>query len=69
MARALSIIALLLLFASSIVTLVQDIKAVNAFIAAGKTDYVASGTNNSTTTIDCTEMEYVPYVHYAHLSG
>ncbi|KAF9812297.1 hypothetical protein IEO21_06271 [Rhodonia placenta] len=59
-ARALSIIALLLLFASSIVTLVQDIKAVNAFIAAGKTDYVASGTNNSTTTIDCTEMEYVP---------
>ncbi|PCH43105.1 hypothetical protein WOLCODRAFT_138198 [Wolfiporia cocos MD-104 SS10] len=54
--RALSIIALLLLFASSIVTLVQDIKAVNVFIADGKTDEVTTG--NSTTA--CTELDYVP---------
>ncbi|KAI0920564.1 hypothetical protein AcW1_002267 [Taiwanofungus camphoratus] len=57
-ARALSIIALLLLFASSIVTLVQDIKAVNAFIAAGKADPVSS--DNSTDVIDCSELEYIP---------
>ncbi|OCH90869.1 hypothetical protein OBBRIDRAFT_887394 [Obba rivulosa] len=36
--RTLSIIALLLLFASSIVTMVEDIRAVNVFVAAGKTE-------------------------------
>ena len=34
--RALSLVTLLLLFASSVVTMVHDIQAVNSFIAAGK---------------------------------
>ncbi|KAI8990405.1 hypothetical protein BD414DRAFT_413835, partial [Trametes punicea] len=61
--RALSIIALLLLFASSIVTMVQDIKAVNAFIAAGKAnpDIRASEGNSTDTDIDCinADTDYV----------
>lgn len=36
--RFLSLVALILVFASSIVQLVNDIKAVNAFVAAGKED-------------------------------
>ncbi|PIL25999.1 hypothetical protein GSI_11753 [Ganoderma sinense ZZ0214-1] len=53
--RALSIISLLLLFASSIVTMVHDVQAVNAFISAGKADpniRIASNTTNSTG-LDC----------------
>ncbi|KAI0327356.1 hypothetical protein GY45DRAFT_1347811 [Cubamyces sp. BRFM 1775] len=53
--RALSIIALLLLFASSIVTMVQDIRSVNAFIAAGKAnpDIRTAEANSTSTDIDC----------------
>ncbi|TFK36490.1 hypothetical protein BDQ12DRAFT_241609 [Crucibulum laeve] len=48
--RILSIIALLLVFASNIVTLVHDIQAVNKFMAAGKVaeDSTIPGTTNST---------------------
>lgn len=42
----LSIISLLLLFSSSIVSMVQDIRAVNAFIAAGKSDPADTGNFN-----------------------
>ncbi|GBE86971.1 hypothetical protein BKA93DRAFT_392382 [Sparassis latifolia] len=52
--RALSIVALVLLFSSSIATLVQDIKAVNAFIAEGKP------TGNSTQPACEVNPEYVP---------
>ncbi|KAI1789733.1 hypothetical protein LXA43DRAFT_556001 [Ganoderma leucocontextum] len=61
--RALSIIALVLLFASSIVTMVHDVQAVNAFISAGKADpniRVASNATN-TTDFDCVngDTDYV----------
>ncbi len=64
--RALSIISLLLLFASSIVTMVHDVQAVNAFISAGKADpniRFASNTTNSTD-FDCVngDTDYVEYV-------
>ncbi|KAI0078402.1 hypothetical protein K474DRAFT_1674108 [Panus rudis PR-1116 ss-1] len=53
--RALSIITLLLLFSSSIVTLVTDIKAVNSFIAAGRD---SNSSNNSTSSaVECTEED------------
>jgi hypothetical protein len=45
--RALSIIALILMFASSIVTLVHDIQGVNRFVDAGKS--LSSSSSNSTT--------------------
>ncbi|KAF8999792.1 hypothetical protein BDQ17DRAFT_1246027 [Cyathus striatus] len=45
--RALSIIALLLVFASNIVTLVNDVRAVNAFMAAGKVADASSTTNST----------------------
>lgn len=66
MVRALSIISLLLLFASSIVTMVHDVQAVNAFISAGKADpniRLASNTTNSTG-LDCIngDTDYVEYV-------
>ena len=64
--RALSIIALLLLFASSIVTMVQDIRSVNAFIAAGKAspDIRTADANSTSTDIDCIngDTDYVEYV-------
>ncbi|KAI0063324.1 hypothetical protein BV25DRAFT_1907100 [Artomyces pyxidatus] len=41
--RALSILACLLVFASSIVTMVHDVEAVNRFVAAGKTNATDSG--------------------------
>jgi len=41
--RAFSIIACLLVFASSIVTMVHDVEAVNAFVAAGKANSTDSG--------------------------
>jgi len=47
--RALSIIALLLLFASSILTLVHDIEGVNHFVAAGK----IGGGNSTSTLVNC----------------
>lgn len=60
--RGLSIIGLVLLFASSIVTLVQDVKAVNAFIAEGSHHEILVSSGNSTETVDCSDMDYVPYV-------
>ncbi|KZT03297.1 uncharacterized protein LAESUDRAFT_762073 [Laetiporus sulphureus 93-53] len=57
--RVLSIVALILIFASSIVTLVQDIKAVNKFIAEGKEEVIASS-DNTTVTDDCSHLDYVP---------
>jgi len=48
--RILSIISLILVFASNIVTLVNDIKAVNAFVAGNQS-------NSTSTSID---YEYVP---------
>ncbi|KAH9943776.1 hypothetical protein B0H21DRAFT_779629 [Amylocystis lapponica] len=61
-ARALSIVALLLLFASSIVTLVYDIEAVNAFVAAGSDNHLTSANSTSTNASDCDDpnIEYVP---------
>jgi len=50
--RALSIIALLLVFSSSIVTMVHDIEAVNKFVTAGKSD-------NSTLTVDMVNCDYI----------
>jgi len=44
--RALSIIALLLVFASSIFTLVHDVQGVNRFVAAGKTNASNSTSND-----------------------
>ena len=41
--RALSIIACILVFASSIVTLVHDVEAVNKFIVAGKVNATETG--------------------------
>ncbi|EKM52678.1 uncharacterized protein PHACADRAFT_261267 [Phanerochaete carnosa HHB-10118-sp] len=54
--RAISIISLLLLFASTIVTMVYDVRAVNAFIAAGKTE-----TSSNSTGIDCSvdDCDYI----------
>jgi hypothetical protein len=52
--RALSIIALLLLFASSIVTLVHDIRGVNHFAAEGK-----SNTHNSTSNDAFANCNYI----------
>ncbi|KII90114.1 hypothetical protein PLICRDRAFT_40314 [Plicaturopsis crispa FD-325 SS-3] len=50
--RVLSIIALLLVFASSIVTMVHDVEAVNRFVAAGKVD-------NSTDTNAMIDCDYI----------
>ena len=66
MARALSIITLLLLFASSIVTMVHDIQAVNHFIAEGKANPSIRIADNSTNPdIDCfsQDTDYVEYVY------
>lgn len=62
--RILSIIALILVFASNIVTLVHDIEAVNRFVAAD-----TSGSNSTVTassgpnsTADMIDMDYIMYV-------
>lgn len=59
--RFLSIVSLILLFSSSIVTIVDDVKAVNAFMSAGR-----SGTSSSdnSTAIDCSvyDCDYIEYV-------
>lgn len=51
--RILSIIALLLVFASNIVTLVQDVQAVNRFVTYSKNN--SAQTDNST----MTNMNYI----------
>lgn len=53
--RALSIIACLLVFASSITTMVHDVEAVNRFIAEGKDD-------SSNSTSNLMSYEYIAYV-------
>jgi hypothetical protein len=53
--RVLSIIACLLVFSSSIVTMVDDVEAVNNFIAAGR----SNSTSAATVQINC---DYVAYV-------
>ncbi|KAG6812916.1 hypothetical protein H0H92_015468 [Tricholoma furcatifolium] len=55
--RILSIIALILVFASSIVTLVDDIQAVNSFEAAGGN--AATMTTSNGTTVDVGAMDYI----------
>ncbi|KAG5646184.1 hypothetical protein DXG03_004237 [Asterophora parasitica] len=60
--RILSIIALLLVFASNIVTLVHDIQAVNRFVAADKLAFNstdATSADNSTVGLDMSEMDYI----------
>ncbi|KAF9528738.1 hypothetical protein CPB83DRAFT_893986 [Crepidotus variabilis] len=59
--RILSIIALLLVFSSNIVTLVNDIKAVNQFVAEGKGATTShEGAKNGTATIVSVEdMDYI----------
>ncbi|KAF9481581.1 hypothetical protein BDN70DRAFT_912141 [Pholiota conissans] len=56
--RALSIIALLLVFASNIVTLANDVKAVNHFLATGKNENVTATAGNATTT-NPIDMDYI----------
>jgi hypothetical protein len=51
--RFLSIVTLLLVFASSIVTLVHDIEGVNRFVAAGKVQADNSTITDSDTLTDC----------------
>lgn len=53
--RALSIIGCILVFSSSIVTLVHDIKAVNAFVETGK-----NGGSNATQSM--VDYDYISYV-------
>jgi hypothetical protein len=57
--RFLSVLGCILVFASSIVTLVHDINAVNAFVDANK----STGTNSTTTssTSNTTNYEYITY--------
>ncbi|KAJ3986048.1 hypothetical protein F5890DRAFT_1506524 [Lentinula detonsa] len=54
--RALSIIALILVFASNIVTLVHDVEAVNRFMAAKGTDS-SSGNSTITDMLNCDYIE------------
>jgi len=56
--RILSIIALLLVIASNTVTLSDDIKAVNRFVAAGNDANSTSGTAN--TTAQTYDYDYIP---------
>ncbi|KAI0092305.1 hypothetical protein BDY19DRAFT_592991 [Irpex rosettiformis] len=56
--RVISIVSLLLLFSSSVVTMADDIKAVNRFIAAGKLD--ASSSNSTQVDTDYIEGSTVP---------
>ncbi|EIN05307.1 hypothetical protein PUNSTDRAFT_122547 [Punctularia strigosozonata HHB-11173 SS5] len=62
--RALSIIALILMFSSSIVTLVHDVQGVNRFIEAGK--HLSSSSNSTTsddTMLDCDYIEGTTVPH------
>lgn len=56
--RILSVIALLLVFASNIVTLVDDVRAVNRFMAQGKIVANDSDATNSTLT-DPQNLDYI----------
>lgn len=58
--RILSIVALLLVFASNISTLVKDIKAVNAFMEAGKA--AATGAASNATLEELQDFDYITYV-------
>ena len=53
--RILSIIGLILVFSSSILVMVEDIKAVNSFMSAVKD-------SNSTVTDDMVDCDYIEYV-------
>ncbi|KAF5392048.1 hypothetical protein D9757_003272 [Collybiopsis confluens] len=57
--RTLSIIALILVFASNIVTLVHDVEAVNRFMAAkgSSSDVSSSGNSTLTDMLDCDYIE------------
>ena len=56
--RALSIISLILVFSSSIMTLVEDVKAFNSY-QNGSNHSAGVSSGNSTTV----SHDYVPYVH------
>lgn len=56
--RALSIISLLLVFSSSILVMVEDIKAVNAFMSAKQT----GNFDNSTISSDMIDCDYIECV-------
>ena len=59
--RILSVVSLLLVFASNISTLVKDVKAVNAFMEAGKA--IATGTaSNATKLEELMDFDYITYV-------
>lgn len=60
--RGLSIIALVLLFASSILTLVHDVEGVNRFAAA------KSNTDNSTSNAMLANCDYIEHVLYVYIS-
>lgn len=62
--RVLSIVALLLVFSSNIVTLVNDIKAVNRFMEAGKVIAAGAGQRNATANA-LSEFDYIPYVFFS----
>ncbi|KAG5727868.1 hypothetical protein E4T56_gene14090 [Termitomyces sp. T112] len=59
--RILSIIALTLVFASNVVTLVQDIEAVNRFVAADKsgTNFTVTSSDGTNSTIYMSDMDYI----------
>lgn len=56
--RVLSIIACMLVFASSIVTMVHDVEAVNNFLSAEK-----SNSTIAATMLDCDYILYVAFFH------
>jgi len=56
--RILTIISLLLVFASNIVTLADDIKAVNRFVAAGGNSNITSTNNSTNGTANTTVQDY-----------
>lgn len=58
--RILSIVALILVFASNIVTLVHDVQAVNRFVAAGKAASTTQPINGTTTDVDYISGSTVP---------
>ncbi|THH16226.1 hypothetical protein EW146_g4375 [Bondarzewia mesenterica] len=60
--RALSIVACVLVFASSIVTMVHDVEAVNRFIAAGKGSGSGSSSGNGTDLLDCDYIACAPSI-------
>jgi len=60
--RILTIIALLLVFASNIVTLADDVKAVNRFVAAGGNNNILSTDNSTSSTATNTTVEDYDYI-------